>query len=92
MFTDNFNSLLRLVRGFLALVMVFIVAKCLFVACYPSVYTPLGGLTALPSVIAHGLAMDCSMAAYLCALPALLFLVGIWVIWQKFALILRVYT
>ncbi|MBD5307668.1 MAG: LTA synthase family protein [Bacteroides sp.] len=92
MFTDNFNSLLRLVRGFLALVLVFIVAKCLFVACYPAVYGPLGGIDALPAVIAHGLAMDCSMSAYLCGLPALLFLVGIWVRWQKFALILRVYT
>lgn len=92
MFTDNFNSLWRLVRGFIALVMVFIVAKCLFMACYPSVYTPLGGLTALPAVIAHGLAMDCSMSAYLCALPALLFLVGIWVRWPKSALFLRIYT
>lgn len=87
---NQFNGVLRLVRGFVALVAVFIVAKCLFVACYPGIYSGESAVTA--RAVWHGLAMDCSMAGYLCVIPALVITAGIW--WPRRWLdaTLRIYT
>ncbi|MDE6135622.1 MAG: LTA synthase family protein, partial [Muribaculaceae bacterium] len=69
---------IRLLRGFVALLLVFMAGKCLFMACYPAIYGPLGGWEAIAPVLVHGLPMDCSMAAYFCALPLLIMTAGIW--------------
>lgn len=71
------NAVLKTVAYFATFVIIFILQKPVFLAVYAS---EIGGswLGNLWPVVAHGLAMDCSMAGYLTAVPALLVIASLW--------------
>ena len=78
-------------KYYVATVLVFIVAKVVFMLCSREAASPLT-LADMKDVVVHGLSLDLSTALYFLILPFLLSLVSVW--WQGKVLqtVLRVYT
>lgn len=72
---SDLRSPMRILAGmYVGWVLLFVMAKIVFMLCYPSLYGGCG-LADYLNVILHGLRLDMATAGYLTALPAL-FLVG----------------
>lgn len=71
------HLLTRYAATFVVGIVVFAVGKLLFLVMNPSIYggTP---LTDILSVMVHGFSMDCTVAAYVAAVPALAWCVALW--------------
>ena len=68
-----------------------ILQKCIFVGVYHSLMD-VGFASALWGSIRHGFTMDCTVAAYLTALPALIFTAGVWLRSNILTKVFKVYT
>ncbi|MDE5940789.1 MAG: sulfatase-like hydrolase/transferase, partial [Muribaculaceae bacterium] len=71
------RALLKMASVYLIYVAFFVLQKLLF-ACVYSRLIGLTGISDIIDIIGHGLSMDCSMAAYLTVIPALLVIAGLW--------------
>ena len=71
------SGLLRLLRLYLYWVVVFVLQKPLFMLLYRGLYDK-EGIAGIASVMWHGLPLDLSMAGYVCMIPAVLLLIGVW--------------
>ena len=83
------NALKKLVAVYFIFIAYFIVQKCLFMAFYDNVI----GMTLgdVWPVIRHGWDMDCSIAAYLSAIPAICFICELWISHRWLEVTLRCY-
>lgn len=86
----GFKPILRIFAFFGVYLSVFIILKPIFMAVY---YPIMGDISVSDwfSVIAHGLAMDCSMAGYLTVIPAILSIIAIWTSGKTLAVINKIY-
>lgn len=73
------KSIRILLSLYLSWVLLFVVAKLLFMLCYRSMYADIG-FTDVMQVLWHGMKMDLSTAGYLTALPGLLLVAGAWLV------------
>lgn len=85
------NAVLKTVAYFATFVIIFILQKPVFLAVYASEIGE-SWLGNLWPVVAHGLAMDCSMAGYLTAVPALLVIVSLWTRSKGVAIVGNIYS
>lgn len=67
----------KILFTFLTTIAISVIGKIVFMLCHASIYSPLGMHQAL-AVIGHGLPMDCTVAAYICIVPALLTIAHLW--------------
>ena len=72
------SAVIKFLAVFLFFVAFFVMQKLAFLSVYGGMGQSLS-VSDVIDVISHGFTMDCSMAAYLTAIPAILIIVGIWV-------------
>lgn len=81
-------------KPIVSLLALFAVYTCIFVLVKPVFMLAYGSDASAADFFAvmwHGLAMDMSMAGYLCVLPALLLIAGIWLPRKGLAIVLKTY-
>lgn len=85
------NAVLKIVAYFATFVIIFVLQKPVFLTVYASEIgaSPLGSLW---PVVAHGLAMDCSMAGYLTVVPGLLAIAALWIRPREVRIVGNVYS
>lgn len=83
------NALKKLVAVYFIFIAYFIVQKCLFMGLYHNVIGMTWG--DVWPVISHGWDMDCSIAAYLSAIPAICFICELWTSGRWLSIMLRCY-
>ena len=78
--------LTKFIITYAAFIVVFILQKLIFLACYHS-DIDLAGAGDVWNVVRHGFSMDCAMAGYLTAIPGLLYILEVWIYknWVKIA-------
>ncbi|MDE7125824.1 MAG: LTA synthase family protein, partial [Muribaculaceae bacterium] len=95
------TKILRLLIIYASFVILFMIAKPVFILCNTEVYSHFS-VNELSQTVLHGLRMDMSMAGYLTVIPAFMIIAGIWTprrwpeltiaIWRYIAVALIVLT